>query len=81
MPGKEQKGRCCTNFGQSDQKECQGKGGVSFSARRQILGYESPLLAQGLRVLVTDKDRPPHRAEAEDPEDCGCLSQATHSLV
>ena len=37
-----------TDFGQSDQKECQGKGGVSFSARRQILGYESPLLAQGL---------------------------------
>lgn len=38
-----------TNFGQSDQKECRVKGGVSLSARRQILGYESPLLAQGLR--------------------------------
>lgn len=38
-----------TNFDQSDQKECQVKGGVSFSARKQILGYESPPLAQGLR--------------------------------
>lgn len=31
-----------TNLDQSDQKECKVKGGASFSARKQILGDESP---------------------------------------
>lgn len=37
-----------TSFDQLDRKECKVKDGVSFSARKQILGYESPLLAQDL---------------------------------
>lgn len=69
-----------TNFGQSDQKECRVKGGVSLSARRQILGYESPLLAQGLRKFWW-QTRPPHRAKKlRIQKTVGSSHRPTHSL-
>lgn len=68
-----------TNFDQLDQKECQVKGRVSFPARKQILGYERPLLAQD---LCKSSDRQGQATkQINKSQECGGLWVASRRLT
>lgn len=69
-----------TNFDHSDQKECNMKGGRPFSARKHILGYEGPLLAQDLHKSrwQTGTGHYTEQQEPRTPRPVGASPRLTH---
>lgn len=67
-----------TNLDQLDGKECKVKGGVPFSARKQILGYERPCW---LKTCLSPGDKGQATKQSNKSQESRGLWVARHRLT